>query len=204
MKLYLQSLPRKADVVDLSSFDVEELSYENWVSLQGRKKKITRCLLSPSLVAIPAGAFYGLGAFRGFDLLTSMDLPPTITWIGAYAFFNCRSLVNVNGMSELQLDTIEECTFYGCLCLVEVILPKRLKNIKAQAFAHCASLRNLHLRGSIMHIAPNAFEPSGLANNVLLVNHRESQAHWKTRITFLMCLDKVDKDYRHVVEHNGA
>ena len=57
-----------------------------------------------------------MGTFRNQLNLTNVTLPETLTKIGAYAFFGCKSLTNINFPSAIA--SIGNSAFYNCTSLV--------------------------------------------------------------------------------------
>jgi hypothetical protein len=113
-------------------------------------------------VVIPEGVTsIGNGAFYGVSTLRSVEIPSTVTFIGADkdyrngAFQNCTNLRTVNFKSGGKIDAeIGYNAFAGCTELTLVILPGNYSVIRTSAFASCESLtRFVWLKSS--YGAPN-------------------------------------------------
>ena len=76
--------------------------------------------------------------FRDNDLLTTVVLPDTVTYIGDYAFATCEDLQYVYIPSHVE--TIGDRAFYGCDELCYVSVPENCKSIGAEAFEACPRL----------------------------------------------------------------
>ena len=116
-------------------------------------------LALPNLETIDTFAFYGVkitkisnlgkltslrdvnwdqSIFGDKTILTSVNLPPTLTSIGNYVFSGYTALASVNFPSSLT--RIGTSTFNGCTSLVNVTFPASLTTINGTAFSGCTSL----------------------------------------------------------------
>lgn len=119
-----------------------------------------------SLDSIGWACFYGCNAFEEVDLsntqidqvsgkcfdacekLTTVILPPTVTYIGRMAFAYCGKLKNVKvsdhsdpfGLRYLNLTVIGDEAFYLCQSLEDVQFPATLQRLGKRAFANCYNL----------------------------------------------------------------
>ena len=106
-------------------------------------------------IAIPEGVTeIGSSAFSATNLEV-IDLPSTLTSLGAYAFENCAvySVRIPEGVTELK-----EGTFYACPNLLSVSLPESLTTIGKNAFLSCPSLQELFLPAAVTEIGSAAFD----------------------------------------------
>ncbi len=114
----------------------------------------------PSLTSIGANAFYNCRK------LAKINLPDSVSEIGVYAFANCDSLVSTNGdVFEIPegIHELEECAFYQCLSLQKVELPSQLSQIYDGAFAYCENLEFINLEDTIVtEIGDSAFLETGV------------------------------------------
>ena len=120
----------------------------------------------------------GSYAFFGCSVLTSLNLPASITTIGDYAFYGCRGLTSLNlpasitsigdcafrycsGLTSLNLPAsilwIDKYTFYGCSGLTTLTLPAGIDWIGDYAFYGCSGLTSINLPASILSIGDYAF-----------------------------------------------
>ena len=113
------------------------------------------------------------GAFEGCKMLSSLNLPSTITELGAGAFKDCLSLKSLTLPSGIT--ALKEETFKNCTSLSEVLLPTALTVISGSnsgllppalsgvkfyrqgAFHGCTNLEKVHLPNSLRVIDGSAF-----------------------------------------------
>ena len=104
--------------------------------------------------------------------ITEVILPDSITEIGEFAFYQCKSLKNVNlpekltempkgmlnltGMEEIEIGgnikKIGAVAFYGCPVLRSVIIHEGVEEIDDVAFIYCRALQTVELPNSIRKI----------------------------------------------------
>lgn len=82
--------------------------------------------------------YYGLihlckGAFSGCESLTSIELPPSVQFVGPSAFSDCTNLEEAS-LKKAVIDEIKDFTFHGCPNLKKVTLPDTLHSISDNAF----------------------------------------------------------------------
>ena len=85
--------------------------------------------------------------FWGFQQLSEIKLPNSITEIGEFAFKDCAGLASVeilNGVTK-----IGECAFYGCGNLASVKIPNSVTEIGSRAFTDCTELTSVEISNSI-------------------------------------------------------
>ncbi len=88
----------------------------------------------------------------------------TVQCIGSWAFYNCRSLVNVS--IPQTVTNIENAAFYSCSMLKTIEIPESVKNIGAYTFYGCNSLRTVDLPDGIISIDEYMFYNCISLNNV--------------------------------------
>lgn len=116
-------------------------------------------------------------AFEGQSKLTSVAIPPSVSYIGEGTFKDCSSLekVDLSGVSGLGQEAFAGCTslrkvtlgekltflcnatFMGCKSLTEMEVPEKIVYIGCECFRDCSSLSEITLNG-VMEIDNNAFE----------------------------------------------
>ncbi len=121
-----------------------------------------------SITTIGTNAFYGSG-------ITSIDIPTTITAIGASAFYKCSSLTSIELPNSLT--TIASSLFYAC-GLTSVTIPSSITSIGSQAFQFCR-LTSITIPSSVTAIHKEAFGTVGLDT----VNYLGTIESW-CRISF--------------------
>lgn len=111
--------------------------------------------IMPKLI-IPEGVTYiGSYAFYNCRALTSLEIPDGVTDIGDYAFFNCFSLTSLKIPSSVTY--IGERAFCNCAPLTSLNIPSSVTRIRAQAFYLCLSLASLEIPSSVTLIEEGAF-----------------------------------------------
>lgn len=86
------------------------------------------------------------GLFYGDEVLTSINLPDSVEYIGDMAFEDCINLKKISLPKSLY--TLCDETFLGCESLESVELSE-VVNIGASAFAHCTSLKSIVIPESV-------------------------------------------------------
>ena len=87
--------------------------------------------------------------------LTSINIPDSVTALGANVFYNCRNLTSV--VIGDSVESLGEQTFYQCTSLTSVVIGDSVKGIDSLDFYECASLPSIVLGDSIEYINSNAF-----------------------------------------------
>ena len=82
-------------------------------------------------------------AFFGYDLLTSITIPSSVTSLGEYAFSGCSALETVSFEDNSQLESIGERTFSYCSNLTSIEIPSSVTSIGSSAFSGTPWLTNL-------------------------------------------------------------
>ena len=82
-------------------------------------------------------------AFRNCTNLRNVDIPRSVTYLGATAFEGCTSLENCY-MDNSQIDNLHASTFVGCSALTTVTLPSTLTYVGEWAFHNCGALIGLY------------------------------------------------------------
>ena len=118
------------------------------------------------------------GAFNGCSALTALDIPGTVTSVGASTFQNCVALERVyisSGVSSLGMNSFNGCTalsevefsegllsigkyaFYNCTSLTDIVLPSSVKMLDNYAFGSCTKLESFAFPSSLVTIGNYAF-----------------------------------------------
>ena len=135
--------------------------------------EITRVVVEEGVTTVGGGAFKGLellesvelpegiesvgmSAFDGCVSLTELELPSTVTEIGETAFKDCTSLYSV-GLPE-GLRTIGPYAFEFCESLNDIKLPSTVTALGDGVFAGCEGLYSIDLPSSLRSIGRNAFD----------------------------------------------
>jgi hypothetical protein len=81
------------------------------------------------------------------NLLTSIIIPDSVTYIGKSAFYYCTSLTNVTFGTNVSY--IGENSFYLCTSLTSVTIPNSVTTIWHYAFGQCASLTSVTIPNNV-------------------------------------------------------
>lgn len=103
-------------------------------------------------VEIGAYAFYKNQKFE------SIDIPNTITSIGAYAFANIPTLLSVNFSTNSYLSSLPSGIFSDSLALREVVLHENITKIDSAAFKNSVNLSNITPFNQVTIIGDSAFD----------------------------------------------
>lgn len=99
-----------------------------------------------SLALIGDHAFDGCSALSEFCSDTGFLLPENVTSIGAYAFYNCKSIVKVD-LDTAELTSMGEYAFAGCTGLTDAVIgmskKETVSTISQHAFDGCTALASL-------------------------------------------------------------
>lgn len=128
--------------------------------------------------------------FREWTHLTSIVLPPNLTSIGEYAFYNCESLISIDNIpksvsfigkyafygcskmtSSISLDGLTEIgdyVFWGCSSLTTVVFHDCLEGIGQYAFYNCSSLASISLPISVLSIGKYAFRGCTSLSSIII------------------------------------
>ncbi len=101
---------------------------------------------------------YGYGAvpWAGYcQYIAVINLPDSLTSIGAWAFYQCSSLTTLDLPDSLT--SIEYAAFQRCSSLTTLDLPDSLTSIGGSAFFGCSSLTELDLPDSLTSIGELTF-----------------------------------------------
>ena len=110
-------------------------------------ENMTHITFGKSLKLIGNSAFVSSG-------LKSVDIPDSVTELGAYAFWGCGQLESVilgKGFTE-----IKEFTFSCCTKLTDIIIPNNIKSIGKNAF-YMSGLKQVNIPDSVTSIGEEAF-----------------------------------------------
>ena len=88
--------------------------------------------------------------------MQSITIPNSVKSIGAYAFYECRSLLSV--VLPKSMTTIRTGLFENCYALKSVVFPQDCQYIEEDAFYNCSDLRTIDLPKSIVEIDNSSFD----------------------------------------------
>ena len=82
----------------------------------------------------------GEGAFSDCDVLTSIEIPSSVTSIGGSAFYSCSALKTVTFGEDSKLESIGYSAFSNCSNLTSIEIPSSVTSIGKEAFHYCDAL----------------------------------------------------------------
>lgn len=125
-----------------------------------------RVVIIPGTINGLPVAKIGPEAFWGYDGLTSVTIPDSVTNIENFAFASCTSLTNVTIGNSVII--IGREAFGDCTSLTSVTIPDSVIIIDILAFWHCASLTNILIGNSVTSIGIGAFGACTSLTNVTI------------------------------------
>ncbi len=106
-------------------------------------------------VVITGGTEIAGYAFCGCSNITSIEIPSSVTSIGAYAFED-------SGLTSIEIPnsvtTIGSGAFYGCSSLTSIEIPSSVTSIGYSVFRGCSSLTSIEIPSGVTSIGYYAFE----------------------------------------------
>lgn len=115
------------------------LYLNNWL-IDVADSQATTFSLKSTTVGIAASAF------SGCRVLTSINIPASVTYLGEAAFYDCWYLTNVNVPEGVT--AIGASTFAHCSRLQTLSLPSTITSIGSDALLNCSALSTLRFAGS--------------------------------------------------------
>lgn len=103
-------------------------------------------------------------AFRNCQSMTTVDVPTSVSTIGDYAFENCSQLQSFYFPNSLS--TLGQGCFSGCTSLDNIALPSTISSIPENAFYGCSSVTSLQLPSTILQIGDRAFAYCSNLDNI--------------------------------------
>ena len=108
-------------------------------------------------INIPASVTsIGAYAFAGCEMVTDINLPATVTSIGEGAFYNCSAATSLS--VGAGIDDIEKYTFMGCTSLTTVTVPANIKTVAQGAFYGCTALTSVTIAEGVEIVGAQAFQ----------------------------------------------
>ena len=98
----------------------------------------------------------GNAAFASCTGITELVIPQSVTSIGTSAFKNCCGLTSI--ILPNKLSSIGQYTFYNCENLKEITFGDNVMSIDAYAFGSCISLESVNIPNSVTTIGSKAFD----------------------------------------------
>ena len=112
------------------------------------------------------GEYYHGASLRSRgECLQKIELPPTLTEIGDYAFKRCLRLAYIEFSDNLH--ELGEGAFYECKALRSLKIPDGITEIKDNTFYQCNALSELIIPDSVTSIGAHAFYATRELKNVI-------------------------------------
>jgi hypothetical protein len=111
-------------------------------------------------------------AFACCSKVTSVELPDTLTEIGARAFYKDVSLASLTLPSGLS--TIGRMAFQDCTALKSLTIPSGVKKLPEYMCCGCSRLKEVVLPGTITEIGSSAFFDTALSQ----ISYTGTKARW--------------------------
>ena len=89
-------------------------------------------------------------------MLTSVNIPNSVTTIGDSAFYCCAYLTSITIPNSVT--TIGDNAFYYCVSLTSVTIPNSVTTIEGEAFRDCTNLQKVNIGNSVKTIGISAFK----------------------------------------------
>lgn len=139
----------------------------NQVTIVGLKVNDATDIVIPEVIencpvtAVGDRAFANVASLQG-----DLNIPDSVTQIGAYAFAGCTGLKSMQLPNRLTV--IDECVFMGCTNLKSIGIPESVEVIGKQAFLGCKSIESVGLPKGLTGLGNEAFRGcTGLKNIVI-------------------------------------
>jgi hypothetical protein len=94
-------------------------------------------------------------AFFGCKTLTSIIIPDSVTSIDRFAFASCTSLTSITIPNSVT--SIGSEAFSGCSSLANITIPNGVTSIDDGTFSYCTSLTSITIPSSVKSIGNNTF-----------------------------------------------
>lgn len=124
----------------------------------------------PNVKTIADHAFTKLTDGAMAPQFTEIELPSTLTSIGAYAFAYANKLTGI--VIPKGITNISDYAFAACTSLTNVSLPQSVVEVSSYAFAGCSSLTNINLE-NVKLIKEGAFANTLKLDNISLTSVEE-------------------------------
>ena len=112
--------------------------------------------------------YCGAALYLNGELVTSLEIPNSVTSIGDYAFLNCSSLTSITIPDSVT--SIGEEAFSGCDSLESVTIGNGVTSIGSYAFHGCNSLTSITLGGGVTSMGEHAFANCSWLESITIPN----------------------------------
>lgn len=131
-------------------------------------------------------------AFQGHGLMSAVQIPESVTWVGNSAFADCNGLQSITLPNSVTY--LGEGAFKDCRNLSAVILSNSINDILQYTFYSCHKLNNITIPNSVQYIGYAAFRYSGLTSITLSnsIKQLASEALSDTRLSSIKLPESLE------------
>lgn len=119
----------------------------------------------------------GERAFFNCTALRVVDLPGTVSSVGAYAFSKCTTLDTLLTASEGKL-RLGECAFSDCTAIQYIGLKEGVQSIGDRCFANCTALTKMIVPKSLTSVGTKILECERGASKLVFFGFTGTQREW--------------------------
>lgn len=112
-------------------------------------------------------------AFYKCENITSIEMDDSISSLGKLCFAYCTSLENI--VLSKKVEELKEKTFYKCSSLRTLILPENLTKIGQYAFGQCSKLEMIVINTKLNNVLESAFVST---NSLTYICYKGSEDLW--------------------------
>jgi hypothetical protein len=112
---------------------------------------------------------------------TSYTIPSSVTSIGEYAFYNCRSLTSIT--IPASVTSVGERAFSSFESLISITIPSSVTSIGRYAFYECKSLTSITIPSGVTSIGDRVFQDCRSLTSITIPSSVTSIGDW----AFLGC-----------------
>ncbi len=125
---------------------------------------------------------YAENLYVNEKLITDLEIPNGVKYVGKYAFGGCKNIVSVTLPDSTT--TIGQGSFMNCSSIENIAIPKSVISIGADAFRGCSSLKGVIIPNSVTNLGDRAFINCTSLDSVDISENMEKICDW----TFANCI----------------
>lgn len=144
-------------------------------------------------ITVTGGTLVPNHIFTGLSGVETINVPDTVTAIGAYAFNGCASLKAAP--IPKSLESIGEKAFAGCKTFTEITLPKTVTSVGNKAFESCTGLKTAVIENCENGIGSFLFNKCASLESITLPFAGYKLADVNKTNTSAFLLDLFDEDF---------